>query len=118
MGRYVIEHGDVWFEQDAARRPGLFTGKTHVCDGTEELAIALCDDVMLKCGSARSVEAWIAAKGQGFDITLVRFPVSPETVAELNACLENSTRAAHIIEILESIGRTNPSISPSRGFPR
>jgi hypothetical protein len=81
MAKYILEHGDVWFER--AGKTVFGNNKTHVCDGTGELAVALIDDVMMKCGSADSVDEWIRTKGACLaDLTVYRFPVSEETVAE------------------------------------
>jgi hypothetical protein len=116
---YVIEHGDVWkLPENALKSSVLYPTKTHVCDGTEDLAIAMLDDTMVKHGSARNVEAWIEKKGAGFDITIIRFPVSPETVDELNKCAVNTTRAASIVETLTRIGIANPSLSNIPRYPR
>lgn len=119
IGNYVVEHGDVWFEpNDGPARISGFANKTHVCDGSEELAIAIVDDAMVKCGNARSVETWVERRAAGFDVTIIRFPVSIETVAELNACLHNSTRARSLVDHLTEIGRNNPGLAAKRSYPR
>lgn len=118
-GPYVLEHGDVWKLPDNPLKSSLLSpSKTHVCGGTEELAIAMLDDTMLKLGSASSVEAWVEKKGAGFDIVIIRFPVSPETVEELNLCASNSTRAASIVENLTKIGKANPGLVNIPRYPR
>jgi hypothetical protein len=49
MDTYVIEHGDVWLKSDA--KTVLSSGLTHVCRGSEQLAIAFIDDQLLKMGN-------------------------------------------------------------------
>lgn len=118
-GPYVIEHGDVWrLPDNPLRSPLLSPSKAHVCDGTEELAIAMLDDTMVKHGSASSVEAWVEKKGAGFDIAIIRFPVSPETVEELNRCVVNTTRAASIVDNLTTIGNATPGLASLPRYPR
>ncbi|MCV9964953.1 hypothetical protein OIU34_23955 [Pararhizobium sp. BT-229] len=118
-GPYVIEHGDVWsVPENSINSPLLMPNRTHVCDGTEDLAIALLDDTMLKHGSAAAVEAWVEKKAAGIDVTIIRFPVSPETVAELNLCARNTTRAASIVDNLMAIGHANPGLANLPKYPR
>lgn len=118
-GPYFIEHGDVWIYTTKPGRPSfLGTNSRHVCDGTEELAIALIGDTMMKHGSAKSVDAWAETKAAGFDVTIIRFPVSPETVEELNKCALNTTRAASIVAKLESIGAARPELASLPKYPR
>ncbi|MNL63802.1 hypothetical protein D3C87_1879680 [compost metagenome] len=52
------------------------------------------------------------------DVTIVRFPVSPETVAELNLCARNTTRAGSIVEHLTAIGHANPGLANLPKYPR
>jgi hypothetical protein len=118
-GTYVIEHGDVWLvPENALKSPILMETKTHICDGTEDLAIAMLDDTMLKLGRAVSVESWVSKKAAGMDVAIMRLPVSPETVEELNLCAKNSTRAANLIEHLEKIGNANPDLVKLPRYPR
>lgn len=113
VGPYVIQYGDVWRLAN-----GQHENMAHVCDGTEELAVAMLDDVMVKTGSAKSVESWVKQKCGDSDITIIRFPVSEETVSELNLCANNSTRAAHLIENLTKIGSENPPLAARPKYPR
>lgn len=118
MGPYVIEHGDVWrLPENPLTSSLLSPSKTHVCDVTEELAIAMLDDTIVKHGSASNVEAWVEKKGAGFDISIIRFPVSPETVEELNRCAVNTTRGALIVENLTKIGNANPGLANLPRYP-
>ncbi|MCS4089381.1 hypothetical protein [Rhizobium sp. BK176] len=118
-GPYFIEHGDVWSYTTQPGRPSYVgPNSRHVCDGTEELAIALVGDTMMKHGSAKSVDAWAEKKASGFDVTIIRFPVSPETVEELNKCATNTTRAASIVARLEDIGKSRPELASLPRFPR
>jgi len=118
-GRYVIEHGDVWLEPETdPRRPVGFRRNTHVCSGSEELAVAIVDDTMVKCGKAESVEAWVSKHAGFFEVTIVRFSVSPETVAELNACVANRNRASILVERLTEIGMNNPALVAAPRCPR
>lgn len=118
-GPYVIEHGDVWRVAPGKRLAnGFSSNKTHVCDGTAELAVAMTDDVMLKHGSAEAVDDWVSKKAAGIDVTVFRFPVSPETVRELNLCAENTTRAAHIVANLTRIGAETPTLADLPRYPR
>lgn len=117
-GKYEISNGDVWFRPKAdGRGPGMFSTLKHICRGSEDLAIAILDDCMVKCGEAVAVENWVAKNSGVFDVTVVRFPVSEETVAELNACAENSNRAAILIERLTEIGNSNPELSARPRYP-
>jgi hypothetical protein len=96
---------------------GLGVRMRHVCDGTAELAISLIDDTMMKHGSARSVEAWAATKGAGYDVTIIRLPVSEEAVEELNRCVRNTNRAAALVaEMTETEITAAPLSMPTR-FP-
>ncbi|MBY3433538.1 hypothetical protein HFN89_05195 [Rhizobium laguerreae] len=118
-GPYFIEHGDVWIRTSEAAKPSFIgTNARHVCDGTEELAIALIGETMMKHGSAKSVDAWAKGKAAAFDVTIVRFPVSPETVDELNKCAANTTRAASIVAKLTAIGEVRPELSRLPRYPR
>lgn len=114
QGPYYIEFGDVWKRNAAGGTPD------HVCDANGELAVAMADGVMYRNGSAEAVERWYAAKGaaSGFDIEIVRFPVTPETVEELNLCSGNSTRAQHLLERLKAIGEADPSLERRPRFPK
>ena len=117
---YVIEHGDVWLKPEVRRgeRAQSFSTLAHVCRGSEDLAVAIVDDAMVKCGSAASVDAWRRKNEGVFDIVVVSFPVSPETVAELNACVENGNRAATLAERFAEIGAANPSLAEIPRYPR
>ncbi|NTF17356.1 hypothetical protein G6L37_02870 [Agrobacterium rubi] len=130
-GPYVIEHGDVWYRE---RKPSpMSNGLRHVCDGTQEIAIAHDGEVLLKVGSAASVDDWYSknaaklvamseAMGRmgedGFEVVIVRLPVSPETVAEMNACIAYSGRVAKLADNLASIGAADPSLYSRPSYPR
>jgi hypothetical protein len=130
-GPYVIEHGDVWYRE--MKRPLVGTGLRHVCSGSEEIAIAHDGEMLLKAGSAASVEAWheankeklrqmsetMAAMGHdGVEVVIVRLPVSPATVHEMNACIAISGRVAKLEENLGKIGADDPSLFSRPSYPR
>jgi hypothetical protein len=117
-GPYFIEHGDVWiYTTKPGRQSFIGPNSKHVCDGTEELAIALIGETMMKHGSAKSVDAWADKKAADFDVTIIRFPVTPETVDELNKCATNTTRAASIVANLEAIGTSRPELVSLPRYP-
>jgi hypothetical protein len=116
-GPYIIEHGDVWIRTHEAGK--LDNGLRHVCGANDELAIAYGEDTIFKLGSASGVEAFMRKNaGSGFDITVVSFPVSEATVAELNACHANNARIRDLLENLGRIGDADPSISERPRFPK
>jgi hypothetical protein len=73
---------------------------------------------MMKHGSAKSVDTWAEKRATGFDVTIMRFPVSPETVEELNKCAINTTRVASIVSNLELIGASRPELASLPRYPR
>jgi hypothetical protein len=115
VDEYVIEHGDVWLK--SAVPPMIGTGLTHVCRASDMLAIAYVGDRLLKVGASKSVEAQAPKLRQQCeifdegDLQLVSFPVTPETVAELNLCLQYSGRVANLIERLIEIGKAYPGLT-------
>ena len=118
-GPYFIEFGDVWRIRAGGGRPSVMANdRRHVCDGTGQLAVAMLEDMILKTGSAEDVDEWVRRKAGGADVTVIRFPVTPETVEELNACVANSTRGPALVENLGRIGRDQAATVPLPGFPR
>lgn len=130
-GPYVLEHGDLWFREMKASRLG--SGLRHVCSGSDEIAIAHDGEMLLKAGSAASVEAWHASNSdklakmtqsmadmghEGFEVVIVRLPISPETVEEMNACIAISGRVARLEENLSRIGAADPSLFSRPIYPR
>jgi len=130
-GPYVIEHGDLWYRETKPSR--LSNGLRHVCSGSDEIAIAHDGEVLLKAGSAASVGAWHEANrdklrmmaeamadmgDDGFEVIIVRLPVSPETVEEMNACIAISGRVARLEENLARIGASDPSLFSRPVYPR
>jgi hypothetical protein len=130
-GPYVINHGDVWFKEPRASRLG--TELRHVCDGSEEIAIAHDGEMLLKAGSATAVENWLDKNREKLakmsetlmdmgcdpmEIILVRLPVSPETVSELNACVAISGRVSRLEDNLARIGIENPALFSRPNYPR
>jgi hypothetical protein len=116
-GPYVIAHGDVWWRSTATGRNSFgLSDDRHVCDGTQMLAVAYDaeDGILHKHGSEDSVRAWAERTGKkfiesGFEemaqaIVVVGFPVSPESVAELNACVATTGRVLRIAERIEALG--------------
>lgn len=113
MDKYVIEHGDVWLKSEV--KTSLSSGLQHVCRGSERLAIAFIDDVLLKMGSAASVTLWVEKNrskvlGDG-DIVVVEMPVAEATVSELNACKANPHRVVKLIDNLTKLGVADPALS-------
>jgi hypothetical protein len=48
QGPYFIEHGDVWIYTTQPGKPSFFgPNSRHVCDGIEELVIALIGETMV-----------------------------------------------------------------------
>lgn len=129
-GPYVIEHGDLWYRDPRSSRMG--TGLRHVCGPSDEIAIAHDGEVLLKAGSAASVEAWLAANTEkfarmtedmanmgheGYEIVLVRMPISPETVEEMNACIAISGRVSRLEENLARVGAADPLLFSRPVYP-
>lgn len=129
-GPYVIEHGDVWYREGKASM--ISTGLRHVCGAHDQLAIAHDGQMLLKTGSASAIAQWEAStrgkyaamnemlSSMGNDpveITIVRMPVSPETVEEINACIAISGRVRHLEANLERIGVANPGLSLRPIYP-
>jgi hypothetical protein len=119
VDNYVIEHGDVWLKSTS--KTFLSSGLTHVCRGSEQLAIAFIDDRLLKLGSEASVRAWVEKNrlkviGDG-EIVVVSMPVADATVAELNACLANPHRVKALIDNLTKLGIADPSLFDIPHYP-
>ena len=105
-GPYVIRHGDVWLTE------GM--GGNHVADGSGQMAVAFDDDgVLMKHGEASRVSAYAEkaekalSHAMGDDaprITVLSFPVTPETIAELNACTAASGRVMTLERRLAAMG--------------
>lgn len=121
---FYIEHGDVW--RSTVTR-GRKANPRHVCDGTGELAIVHDGKILLHAGSAQSAEAWLEANkpkfelmnvqledlGEGpVELIVVRMPVHPETVNEMNACLAVSGRVSRIHDRLETFALSAPAPRP------
>jgi hypothetical protein len=118
---YVIDNGEVWLK--SAHPPLIGNGLKHICGPGDALAIAYVGDILLKVGSAKSVGGQSAKLRQQCEIfdegelQLITFPVTPETVAELNLCLRYSGRVAHLIERLTEIGKLYPGRSTDATTP-
>jgi hypothetical protein len=62
---------------------------------------------------------YMAAMGhEGFEVVIVRLPVSPKTVAEMNACIAISGRVAKLEENLGRMGVGDPSLFSRPAYPR
>jgi hypothetical protein len=123
-GPYVIEHGDVWYREG---KPSMIsTGLRHICGAHDEMAIAHDGQMLLKVGSAEAVSQWEVSTRAKYaamnemlsdmgndpvEVTIVRIPVSPETVEEINACIAISGRVRHLEANLERIGVANPGLA-------
>lgn len=130
-GPYIIEHGDVWYRQS---KPGVLTsGLRHVCRASEELAIAHDGEMLVKAGSAEMVEQWEASNRekltamnemlvsmgeQGSEIVVVRLPVCPDIVEEINLCIAISGRVRQLDDNLARIGRDNPDLFTRPQYPQ
>jgi len=123
-GPYYIEHGDLWIRDSSTRLPGLAgrpSGR-HVCSGSEEVAVCFDSDdgTLHKRGKAEMVQAWADDTRRrftemGFDemarsLTVITFPVTPETVAELNACSEITGRVLKLADNLARLLETRPEL--------
>ena len=120
--QYLIKHGDVW----RSKGTSMLTGEAeliHVCDGTGEMAIAYDDDVLLKVGEAGAVRGWCdAARAKGGPllegIEMIAFPISEATVGLINDCVERTGLVAKLPQLLEEIGRADPSLAARPRYPK
>ena len=130
-GPYYIEHGDLWIRDGSPRLPGLsglLSGR-HVCRGSEEVAIAFDSDdgTLHKRGNASMVQSWADETRRkftdmGFDdlaraLTVITFPVTPETVAELNACAQITGRVLRLADNLSKLLDTHPELLSTPRYP-
>lgn len=130
-GPYYIEHGDLWIRDRSPRLPdlaGLPSGR-HVCSGSDEVAVCFDseDGTLHKHGKAEMVQAWADETRRkftemGFDemaraLTVISFPVTPETVAELNACSEITGRALKLADNLSKLLETHPELLSVPRYP-
>lgn len=127
---YVIEFGDLWYRE---RKPSKLGGDLrHVCGASDEIAIAHDGEILLKAGSADMVDHWYEANKEKFDkvaeamaamghegaeVVIVRFGVSPETVAELNACVSISGRVSQLEANLARIVAAHPELCSRPTYP-
>lgn len=129
-GPYFIEHGDLWLRPSGPAVKGpLAPGPTHVCDGTGEIGIAFDseDGTLHRRGEASKVHEWADKTRRkfaenGFDdmaraITVISFPVTPETVAELNACAEITGRVLKLADNLSKLLETHPELLTMPRYP-
>lgn len=130
-GPYYIEHGDLWIRDDGPALPGLSGAPRckHVCSGNEEVAIAFDSDdgTLHKRGKADWVQAWTnetrrKLASMGFDdlarsLTVISFPVTPETVVELNACAQISGRVLKLADNLSRLLDTNSELLSTPRHP-
>ena len=142
-GPYFIELGDVWFDAGPGKADGghrsARAGVRHVCGATMGLlAVAYdADDSLLhKHGSAGPVSKWAEEARARFlagtatagpdaaamlgamaaAITVVSFPVTPETVELLNGVIACSGLVATLQDRLAAIGGSYPD-HPAFSFP-
>lgn len=113
-GPYVIRYGDLWHVTK--------TGERHVCDGSQEVAVAYDAEngTLIKHGSLTRVQEYAAQARRVFcegghedlalAIEVVSFPVSEETVAELNACVATTGRVLKLPEALARIASERPDL--------
>lgn len=130
-GPYYIEGGDLWRREGGSVASGLGGAprSRHVCRGSDDVAVAFDseDGTLHKCGRADMVQAWAAAARSrfieaGFEemakaITVISFSVTPETVAELNACVEVSGRVLKLAGNLARLQEENPSLASPHHYP-
>ena len=129
-GPYVIEHGDVWAAGATPSGRALGLDRRHVCRGSGRLAACFGAEsgTLHKHGGEEGVEAWAAATRKrlaeaGFpemadEIVVVAFPPTPETVAELNACVATTGRVLRIAERLAEIADAIPREEWPHAYPR
>lgn len=103
---YEFIHGDVWF------------GGRYVCGPSGRIGVAFdaAEGVLHKHGAADGVSSWAddarrKFRDTGFEeiadaLIVVDFPPTPETLEELNACVEITGRVARLPERLRKIGET------------
>lgn len=106
-GPYVIEHGEVWYVNQGPSTPGgraMRLGRHHVCGPSENLAMAFDeeDGILHRHGTEASVRAWIenlrrrtAGLPPEMSLpvpTMLTFPPTAETVAEMNLCIATTGR--------------------------
>lgn len=129
-GPYVIVHGDLWYEESGLRQDGpLGPQRRHVCDGTGEIGVAYDagSGTLHKHGESARVQRWASAtrrkfSGAGYedmarDIVVISFPVTPETVAELNACVATTGRVATLQARLTRLLETRPELLTLPRYP-
>ena len=121
-GPYVIRHGDLWHVARGAE------GR-HVCDGSQEVAVAFDseDGTLLKHGSHSRVQEWADKTRKTFveggfpdlaaTITVISFPVSPETVDELNACAATTGRVLKLADNLGKLAESCPGLLTRPRYP-
>ena len=131
---FVIEHGDVWYRSASLSHLRVPSSARHVCSAGEELAIVHDGEILHHAGSSASAERWMLAREGQFaamneklremgdeevELFVVRMPVAPETVLEMNKCLAISGRVSHIEENLLRAGVTlDPYVEQAMRIPR
>lgn len=105
---YVIDGDTLYFRSSK--------GLTRVCSTDETFALGYDaqDAVLLKHGQAESVAEYMHVLSVSFaqspmpelaeGLMLVSFKIAPETIEEVNACIQVSNRVGHIIERLDQLG--------------
>lgn len=111
VDKYVIEHGDVWLV-GSSRTSGV---KSHVCRGSERLAVAYVDDQLLKIGREDLVTDWVSKNrhkviGDG-DVITIGLPVAQSIVDELNRLREYSGSVVHFVDRLAKLAVAEPGLA-------
>jgi len=117
-GPYVIRGDAVWYVYASVSfGTGSGPDPVRICDTSQNLAAAVDVDtgILHKHGLEDNVAGWLHQAQKAFrdgghpqladDLVMYSFPVTPETVEELNACIGSSGRAARIAERLARIGQ-------------
>lgn len=118
QGPYVIRGDSVWWVYGAVSF-GLASmpDPVRICGLSQNLAAAVDVDtgILHKHGFEDDVARWFHHTQKAFrvgghpqladDLVMYAFPVTPETVEELNACIASTGRAASIAERLARIGQ-------------
>ncbi len=125
-GPYALLHGDVWRIAPGPRREGVLSGMsdTHVCDGSQRLAVAFLDDALVKHGEETAVARWVAAQREralaaGEDdpcLPILSFQPLQGALDALNRCIAGYGGVDHMVEALSAMPEADTPAPPS--YPR
>lgn len=130
-GPYIIEHGDVWYVTKGATPGGAAMGldRRHVGAGTEMIAVAFDSEngVLHKHGASKLVESWSGQTRKKFNeggfpemadaIVVISFLPTPQTIAELNACVTTTGRVLGLEHALLRMIEESPDLAKLPVYP-